>query len=83
MESPRETLENQIYDLISTFMKNEQNCYIGEENEVRFAITQLIDTTYGGDTVNRCVDCKVDIGQSNPRQYCAKTHCENAPLDDY
>jgi alkylated DNA repair dioxygenase AlkB len=25
--------------------------------------------------VNRCVNCGMNLGQSNPRQYCCKTHC--------
>lgn len=25
--------------------------------------------------VNRCVECGVDMGVQNPRQYCGKTHC--------
>ena len=30
-------------------------------------------TGFGGS--NRCVVCKVDMGDSNPRQYCCKTYC--------
>ncbi len=25
-----------------------------------------------------CIECGVDMGKSNPRQYCKKTFCENA-----
>ena len=25
--------------------------------------------------VNRCIECGVDMGDCNPRQYCGKTHC--------
>lgn len=25
--------------------------------------------------VNRCVECGIDMGVQNPRQYCGKTHC--------
>jgi hypothetical protein len=25
--------------------------------------------------VNRCIECKVDMGDCNPRQYCGKTEC--------
>ena len=31
-----------------------------------------------GNMVNRCLECGIDMGESNPRQYCAKTYCENA-----
>ena len=30
------------------------------------------------DGKNRCIICKVDMGDCNPRQYCRKTYCENA-----
>ena len=26
---------------------------------------------------NLCLDCGVDMGPSNPRQLCGKTHCNN------
>ena len=29
---------------------------------------------------NLCVECKIDMGECNPRQYCAKTHCKNEGL---
>ena len=29
------------------------------------------------DHVNRCIECGVDMGSSNPRQFCRKTYCEN------
>lgn len=32
--------------------------------------------------VNRCVCCGVDMGSTNPRQYCRKSYCENEP-DEY
>ena len=25
--------------------------------------------------INRCVECGIDLGDCNPRQYCAKTYC--------
>ena len=29
------------------------------------------------DQINLCVECGVDMGYCNPRQYCGKTYCEN------
>jgi hypothetical protein len=29
------------------------------------------------DYKNLCVECGVDMGSSNPRQYCGKTYCRN------
>lgn len=36
------------------------------------------DTEFEYDGKNRCLICKVDMGDCNPRQYCRKTYCENA-----
>lgn len=35
-------------------------------------------TEFEYDGKNRCLICKVDMGDCNPRQYCRKTYCENA-----
>jgi hypothetical protein len=32
------------------------------------------------DDKNRCIVCKADLGDCNPRQYCRKTYCENADV---
>jgi len=32
--------------------------------------------------VNRCIICKVDMGECNPRQYCCKTYCPYSTLDN-
>jgi hypothetical protein len=29
--------------------------------------------------INRCISCGIDLGESNPRQYCCKTYC---PLEE-
>lgn len=36
------------------------------------------DTEFEYDGKNRCLICKIDMGDCNPRQYCRKTYCENA-----
>ena len=40
-------------------------------------VTKAIDTIPQYDHVNRCIECGVDMGSSNPRQFCRKTYCEN------
>ena len=30
---------------------------------------------------NRCIYCKVDMGESNPRQLCYKTYCPRQELE--
>ena len=27
--------------------------------------------------INKCVECGIDMGYQNPRQYCGKTYCLN------
>jgi len=29
---------------------------------------------------NKCIECNIDMGKMNPRQYCGKTHCVNINL---
>jgi hypothetical protein len=72
-----------LFARLEAHIKDTEDCYIGNQDTVRAALAAAINTVQQGDTVNRCVECHVDMGQSNPRQYCAKTHCSNAPLDDY
>ena len=33
-------------------------------------------------SINRCMECNIDMGDCNPRQLCGKTHCDNPPSDD-
>lgn len=35
------------------------------------------DCYSNGDPINRCIECGVDMGESNYRQYCGKTFCYN------
>ena len=32
-----------------------------------------------GPEVNRCIDCRIDMGACNPRQLCGKVRCLNPP----
>ena len=27
--------------------------------------------------INKCIECGIDMGECNPRQYCGKTYCFN------
>lgn len=31
---------------------------------------------------NLCIECGIDMGYMNPRQYCGKTFCYNSIIDD-
>jgi hypothetical protein len=78
-----ENLINELYARLEAHMVDTHDSYIGNPNEIRDAIARLVSIVQPGDSVNRCVECKIDIGQMNPRQYCAKTHCANAPFSEY
>ena len=41
-----------------------------------------LDCDSEGYTINRCVICGVDMGRSNPRQYCRKWYCPEESLVD-
>lgn len=77
-----EDLINSLYAQLEAHMIDTQDSYIGNPDEVRAAIANLIVQVQVGDSVNRCLKCKVDMGQQNPRQYCAKTHCANASFNE-
>jgi hypothetical protein len=44
----------------------------------KFIMETLMElfTNGGKGQVNRCVECGVDIGECNPRQYCGKWQCD-------
>lgn len=50
-------------------------CYLGNPEEIRALLSSVVDRIQPGDMINRCIECGQDMGQSNPRQYCAKTYC--------
>jgi hypothetical protein len=77
-----QSIINDLFTLLEAHVKETGDCYIGNPYTVRDALATAINSIQLGDAVNRCVECKMDMGQSNPRQYCAKTHCANAPFDD-
>ena len=44
-------------------------------NAITNDTTYTTYTTYTKMDKNLCVECGIDIGYQNPRQYCGKTHC--------
>ena len=44
---------------------------------------EMEESNYKDDaSINRCMECNIDMGDCNPRQLCGKTHCDNATSDD-
>lgn len=51
-------------------------CYIGHLIEMISDIQKLLECIeYEKTAHHRCIVCKIDMGPSNPRQYCCKTYC--------
>jgi hypothetical protein len=40
------------------------------------------DCYSNGELINHCVECGVDMGSSNPRQYCGKWKCDGYGYGD-
>ena len=81
--SVREALTNQLQDAFCN-----ADVYVNEEG----AVGELVDThnyyptpteidalitKHAIGRKNRCVECSVDMGIQNPRQYCGKSKCNN------
>lgn len=58
-------------DSVTVNQENNKTKITGQKRKVS-------DTVFEYDGKNRCIICKVDMGECNPRQYCCKTYCENA-----
>ncbi len=66
----------------STTLKNAKHTNIAKKRKPSAnATTPEFEPNFEYDDKNRCLICKVDMGDCNPRQYCCKTHCENGPVD--
>ncbi len=65
-------IENKLYKLIVE-IENKTDTYLNFEN-IFINFKELIENNKEG-ILNRCVECKIDMGRSNPRQLCGKTFC--------
>jgi hypothetical protein len=50
-----------------------------EYPDEKFIMEKLMELFSKGSKghVNRCVECGIDMGECNPRQYCGKWQCDN------
>ena len=68
-ESPNKKLKfNDDFEKI--LEKFDETCKSQDE---KFETNKIEDSIY--DIKNLCVECEVDMGYCNPRQYCGKTYC--------
>ena len=54
-------------------IQHEIDCLVAKRN----AIVKKIEHLEGSEPKNRCIECGVDMGIDNPRQYCGKTQCDS------
>ena len=69
-----EKIEDEFYKLITVF-SDKLDIYLDYDKILESFIESIIDNNDG--IKNRCTECNVDMGYSNPRQLCGKTYCMN------
>ena len=68
--------ENIIIDtLITINVRDEKSIINKKENTDNYCYSN-------GEPINHCVECGVDMGSSNPRQYCGKWKCNGYGYED-
>lgn len=69
-----ESIELRLYNLIS-LIEDKTSTYLDHRKIIEDFKKSLIKHQEG--MMNRCLECNVDMGRSNPRQLCGKTYCYN------
>ena len=64
-------IKKQIID----YFTNVKNEYVNEKS-IMENIMNIFDTA-GKGHINKCIECGIDMGECNPRQYCGKLYCIN------
>jgi len=67
----------EIRNLISSYFINSKDEY-PDDKQIMESIIKLFNTCGTGKSINRCIECGIDMGECNPRQYCGKTYCNNS-----
>lgn len=61
-----------LFEQIITYYENNKNEYV-DTNELEYLINQIMKLGKG--SINRCLECGIDLGECNPRQLCGKGYC--------
>ncbi len=69
-----EDFKTEFFGIISE-VEDELDVYLDYDKIYKDLIESIIQNNLG--MKNRCTDCNVDMGLSNPRQLCGKTYCSN------
>jgi hypothetical protein len=76
-------IEHSDYEKMN-FLKNEITHYFmntkGDYTDEKVIMETLMKMfgEIGRGPVNRCIECGIDMGECNPRQYCGKYYCSNS-----
>ena len=69
-----EIIEKYLWKMLEELKENTNEYY--DYHKIKNDLVKSINDNLNG-FVNRCVDCGIDIGPSNPRQLCGKWRCDN------
>jgi len=63
------------------FLTKDLKNYVDKKKDIIFTKPKLYFVfILSFEMENLCITCKVDMGESNPRQFCGKTRCDNEYL---
>lgn len=62
-----------IYNQYKYYFENVKNVYINDNVLINNLVK--IHNNISTSSINRCLECGIDMGEHNPRQLCGKTHC--------
>lgn len=65
-------LKNEIY-----YYFKDIKCKYTDEKVIMESLMKMFSDIERG-PVNYCIECGIDMGECNPRQYCGKTYCSNS-----
>ena len=68
----KDTYEDILTNLILD-LEDKTNTYLNLSNIIVDFKKSILENREG--MINRCLECGVDMGRSNPRQLCGKTYC--------
>ena len=68
----KDSWEEVIYDIIRDLEKK-TSTYFDADEIIKDFKESIIRNQEG--IMNRCLECGIDMGKSNPRQLCGKTYC--------
>ena len=69
-----EIIEKYLWKMLERLKENTNEYY--DYSKIKSDLVKSINNNFNG-FVNKCVECGVDMGPTNPRQLCGKWCCDN------